>query len=507
MCNAYPGTRCWKDTDDKYREKIQDADTTKKQYGEDSYEYSLASERVSIAEQRRDATKEGISRLKNLIETENNVAPYRARLANAERTYAMQTNAAAEIRNGRVKLISTLAPNPDGYFSQDELDSIVEAQREFKERMAHKYGSTPVVRTTPKTYQAFCDDIAYRLRQEHKGKIPAAQKEALAELRKMDVPDSVSLGAYKDMENAVAKSRKALTEEITKIAALQNVDRATAERFYDGYRNQYVKEFAHLDPQDQPNPPKHWVKGEFKFAGYKKDFNSSFAPSDPASMYAVFRLRSDPNAIPGKYKTVKEIASIDLETAGPSGKEGLQPQNGRIIEVGVVSYDPVTKQETGRYEQLIKPEHLFLKKHGTGAEDVHHISVQDLEDKPAWATVKNDTVKALEGKVLLAQNSNYETTWLQYHGDPVFMSSLPVIDTYDMAKKHLDLPNHKLASICKNVGVAYTDGHRATHDARVTGEAYFKLLKKIEREWRKKPARAKAPALKTVPELTRRLSI
>lgn len=507
MCNAYPGTRCWKDTDDKYGEKVQEAETAKEAFGDESYEYSVAAERVAIAEQRRDATKEGIKRLRNLIETENNVAPYRARLAAAERTYAMQTNAAAEIKNGRAKLIATLAPNPDNYFSPEELDSIVEAQREYKERSAHKYGSTPTVRMTPKTYQVFCDDIAYRLRKEHKGKIPAEQQEALTALRAMTPPDSVNIGAYKDMESAVERSRKALTSEISKIAALQNVDRGTAERFYDGYRNQYLKDYSHLDPKDQPNPPKHWVKGEFKFAGFKKDFSSNFAPSDPASMYAVFRLRSDPQAIPDKYKTVKEIASIDLETAGPEGREGLQPQNGRIIEVGVVSYDPVSKKETGRYEQLIKPEHMFLKKHGTGAEDVHHISVDDLADKPAWETVKNDTVGALNNKVLLAQNSSFEISWLKHHSDPAFISALPVVDTLDIAKKHLDIPNHRLSSICKNVGVEYTDGHRATHDARVTGEAYFKLLKKIEREWRKKPARAQAPALKTMPTLSRTLSI
>lgn len=501
MCNAWPGTRCWGDTNANYEEKLAEAETIKNEFGEDSYEYSVAKERAVLALNKRDATKEGITQLQERIENEDNVRDLRARLARAERTYKMQTNASEEIKNGRFGLIATLAPNPDGYFTPEELTTIVEAQREYKERSAHRYNAQVSNRTTDKTYAAFCDDIEYRLKKEHKGNLPEEQIAALEALRAMKAPDSVNFGAYKDMERAVERSREALNSEITRAAALQGVDKATAESFYDGYRRQYLKEYAHLPQAEQPNPPKHWVRGEFAYSGYRKDFNSNFAPADKASMYAIFRLRSDPNAIPEKFKTHKQIASIDLETAGPDGVPS--PEKGRIIEVGIVTYDPETKKEVSRYEQLIKPESLFLKRHGTGREDVHHISEADLDKKPAWSTVKDKVSSELEGKILLAQNAPFERGWLSHHGDPVLIQGLATIDTLDIGRKHFDLPNHKLESLCKNVGVPYTEGHRATHDALVTAELLFEARKSVERAWKKKKARANAPALKTLPKLSR----
>ena len=503
MCNLWPGTRCYTDTNDVYEDKIKKADKIKGKFGEDSYEYKIASAHVEVALKKRDATKEGIAQLVKRIENENDVRDLRARLAVAERTYKMQTSALLEVKNGRAELIGVLAPNPDGYFTENELKTIVGSEREYKERSAQRYNSQVSNKTTDKAYATFCDDIEYRLKKQHNGIIPEDKLEALAQLRTMSPPDSVNFGAYKDIERAVQKSKEALQSEISKVAALQGVDKLTAESFYDGYRRQYIKEFAELPKTDQPNPPKSWVRGEFGHAGYKNDFTSNFAPNDPASLYAIYRLRSDSNAIPEKYKTHLDVASIDLETAGPEGPDGLRPEKGRIIEVGVVSYDAKTNKETGRYSQLIRPESLFLKRHGTGAMHVHQITPEDLAEKPAWETVKDDTRKALEGKVLLAQNARFEKSWLAYHGDPIFIGSLPIVDTLDMARKHLDIPDHKLSSICANVGVAYTDGHRATHDARVTGEAYFSLIKHIERIWKKKPSRANAPALKSLPKLSR----
>lgn len=503
MCNERPGTRCWADTSESYNRKTVEAEEAKLKFGEESHEYLVAQARVEIAHKKMDATTEGIKKLRERIETENNVRDLRSRLAIAERTFKMQTNALLEVKNGRADLIATLAPNPNNYFTPEELRTIVDSEREYKERSAQRYNAQVSNRTTDKTYAAFCDDIEYRLKQENKGHLTDEQTAALAELRTMTPPDSVNFGAYKDMDNAIRRSREALKSELEKAAALQSVDKLTAESFYDGYRQQYLEKYADLPAKDQPNPPKRWIKGEFNLAGYKNDFSSNFAPSDPASLYAIYRLRSDPNAIPETFKKRLDVASIDLETAGPAGPEGLKPNRGRIIEVGVVSYDHKTQQENGRYEQLIKPEPLFLRKNGTGAEDVHHISVEDLNGKPSWEAVKADVEASLRGKTLLAQNVRFEKSWLSYHGDPIFMSSIPIVDTLDLGKKHLDIPNHKLATICASVGVDYTDGHRATHDARVTGEAYFKLLKHIKRVWDSKPSRRDSEPLVELPALSR----
>lgn len=502
MCYPYPGPRCSTDTKTRlksYQDKLLDA---KDNFGEGSHEFNKVAAKLNILQKEYDATEQGMKDLQHLIDNDTNVREYRIRLEEAQRTYAMQKNAYHEIQIGRQALIAELAPNPEGFFEPQELLSITEAAREYNERMAQRYG-TEVKPASDNAYNKFLDNTEARLQAEYGDNIPQEKLDVLAQLRTMEAPDNVNLKTYDTMEVSVTRAKEALKTQIDSAAALQNVDASTAAAFYEGYREQYNKKFASLPPLERPDPPAAWVRGDYGQSGYTKDFDSSFAPRDAASLYAIYRLRSDANAIPEKFKTYKDIASIDLETSGPEGNAGLDPKNGRIIEVGIINYDGKTGKEKSRYSQLIKPEHLFLEKHGTGAEHVHKISVDDLKDSPAWETVRDDVFKELNGKVLLAQNSKFEKGWLAHHGDSMFINSLPIVDTLDISRKHLNLPNNKLETICTEVGVAYTDGHRATHDALVTGQAYFRLRKHVNRQWRKKASRANAPALTSLPKVKR----
>jgi len=502
MCNPWPGTRCSTETRSKldiYEAKFKDALDN---FGEESHEFKKAEGKLVQVQKEYDATEQGMKDLEDLIENGTNVRPYRVRLEEAKKTYDMQKNALNEVRNGRHGLVTLLTENPDNFFEADELLSVTHAAREYNERMALRYGNE-VRPVTANVYNKYLDGLEEKLNKEHNGEIPADKMEALNQLREMSPPDTINYKTYSNLPDALVRSREALHSEVDYAAALQNVDPMVAASFYEGYRKQYQKLYANLPPTERPDPPKTWVTGDYEATGYTRDYDSSFAPRDPASLYAIYRLRSDPNAIPESFKTYKDIASIDLETSGPKGKEGLQPKNGRIIEVGIINYDGKTGKETGRYSQLIRPEHLFLKKYGTGAEDVHHISVEDLEGQPAWETVKGDVFKHLEGKIMLAQNLNFEKNWLSHHGDSVMISQLAKADTLDISRKHLNLPNNKLQTICNEIGVAYTDGHRATHDAAVTGEAYFKLRTHVARLWRKKASRANAPTIKKLPQLNR----
>lgn len=502
MCKPYPGPRCSTDAKKRvelYKNKLTEAET---KYGVDTHEYNKVAAKLNELNKQYDATPEGIKELKERIETENDVRHLRIRLEEAEKTYAMQQNAYFEKTSGRQELIAQLAPNPENFFDEEELITVMDAAREYNERMSIRYGSE-VKPATDNAYNKFLDNTEARIREENNGELPEDKAVILAQLREMRNPDTINLKTYDNLDNSFNRSREALKTQIANAAHLQNVDIYTATAFYEGYRQQYKDLYAQLPISKQPNPPKTWVNGDYGQSGYMKDFDSSFAPRDNASLYAIYRLRSDPDAIPESFKTYKDIASIDLETSGPEGKEGLKPENGRIIEVGIINYDGRTGEEKSRYSQLIKPEHLFLQKYGTGAVDVHKITVEDLEGKPDWDSVKNDVLQELEGKVLLAQNSFFEKGWLSHHGDSLLIGGLPVVDTLDISRKHLNLPNNKLVTICTEVGVAYTEGHRATHDALVTGEAYFKLRKVVTQHWRKNPTRANAPALKTIPNITR----
>jgi DNA polymerase-3 subunit alpha (Gram-positive type) len=53
----------------------------------------------------------------------------------------------------------------------------------------------------------------------------------------------------------------------------------------------------------------------------------------------------------------------------------------------------------------------------------------------------------------------------------------PVIDTLSLSRNMFrDQKSHKLAAVCKRLGVSLKDAHRAVHDARATAQALMKML-------------------------------
>jgi len=503
MCEEFPGPRCSYDANKKLVARHRRVLDAQKKYGTDSPQAQLAAAKYQNAVNEYDATPKGIQSLAEELAANPENEELTRRLKVAEATRTLQTNALKEIRNGRVENIAVITSALKSFQDKEEAVSIIESSRESAEK--YKLRGNPdniKFSADEKGYVKFLDNLETSLNNKYgEGNIPPEYAEALTNLKESDAPDFVNMQAYTNLPTAFDRSRKQLISEIKNAAALQGVSPKIAAEYYEAYRKQYKDEFADLPSSERPDPPEHWIRGEFGQSGYAKDPNSNFAPHDAASAYAIYRLRADDAAIPDYMKHSRTIASIDLETAGPSGREGFEPEYGRIIEVGVKLYSPNGK-EVGRMSQLIKPEQSFLDQYGTGAEHIHQISVKDLTDQPDWKSVSPQVSNTLRGKVMLAQNAPFERKWLSYHLTD-FSKEMPIIDTLDMSRKHFDLPNHQLKTICENNGVAYTNGHRAFHDAEVTGAAYFKLKKNISKMWFNNSARKKAPVLQTIPSNSR----
>lgn len=498
MCEAWPGPRCSYDMSKKLETRKTKLTTMATNYGVDSPEATLALARYQYTQSEYDATPEGLKSLIEEISASPESVDLLDRLHKAQTTRALQTNALNEIKTSRVKEISTLINGITDFYDTEEITSIIESSREETERFALRRKKGIDFTQNETKYTQFIDSLETALKNKYGNPLPEEYAESIQELRNKRAPDAINMTAYEKLPKALERSKTQLVSEIKNAAALQGVEAKVAAEYYEAYRKQYIEQLASLPAGERPDPPESWVRGEFGQSGYSKDPNSSYAPHDPASMYAIYRLRADENAIPDYMKNARSIASIDLETAGPSGSEGFQPEYGKIIEIGIISYTPQGKR-VGEYSQLIKPEDSFLNKYGTGAKHIHQIEETDLKGKPTWASVQPSISSQLKGKILLAQNASFEKKWLDYHLEGFDSKSIPVVDTMEISRKHFDLPNHQLKTICENNGVEYTDGHRAKHDAEVAGAAYFKLRRKIKQTWVSKAARSNAPALETTP--------
>jgi DNA polymerase III epsilon subunit-like protein len=498
MCEAWPGPRCSHDMGKKVAIRLSNFEKIKETSDPTSSEYKLALARLKYAEDEYASTPKGIAALKQLVinnPTDKNIEDFNR----ASLVRQLQSTALHEITNGRFNAVAKLGSVNETFLDEEEVNSVLEASREYYESFALRKPNEPQEPVSQEVYDKYLSNLETKLKEKFPLGVPPETQSELNRLKGLTPPDDATMRAYEYFPRALDRSKATLDREIRSASALQSVNKEVAQAYYEAYREQYKKEFAGLSDSERPDPPEPWVRGELSQSGYTKNPDTAFAPRDPASLYAAYRLRSDDEATPDFLKNSRTIASTDLETAGPIGRSGFDPENGHIIEIGIVSYNSKGK-ELSRYEQLIKPDQAFLDEHGTGAEDVHHISQEDLKNSPSWNRVRATVAKNLEGKVLLAQNSPFEYRWLKHHL-PNFNNDrlLPVIDTLDISKHHLDLPNHQLETICGAVGVPYTSGHRATHDAEVTGQAYFELRKYIKKTWNSKPARKNAAKLKTIP--------
>ena len=191
-------------------------------------------------------------------------------------------------------------------------------------------------------------------------------------------------------------------------------------------------------------------------------------------------LRPDTELLPMDGQT---YVVFDLETTG------LKPENTSIIEIGAV------KLCNG---QVVERFGTFVDPGGPIPPNIIQLTGIDnsmVQGAPAAREALADfRAFCEEGCILAAHNAAFDVGFVRSHGARYGIAfSEPYVDTLMLARYLLrGSKNHKLNTVCEELGISLENHHRAVDDAEATAQVLLKLLERIRQR-----------GVATVPAVTR----
>lgn len=161
---------------------------------------------------------------------------------------------------------------------------------------------------------------------------------------------------------------------------------------------------------------------------------------------------------------------LDTETTG------LEPRAGhRVIEIGAVEIE--NRRLTGRhYHQYINPEREIDE----GAQEVHGISLESLQDKPLFANIIDEFVDFVSGAELVIHNAAFDVGFLDHEfslaGRELRIASIcSVVDSLAVARAKHPGQKNNLDALCKRYEVdnSQRELHGALLDAEILADVYL----------------------------------
>lgn len=166
-------------------------------------------------------------------------------------------------------------------------------------------------------------------------------------------------------------------------------------------------------------------------------------------------------------KPYKQFVAIDVETTG------LSPFNNELIEISAIKYEKNQKIDT--FSTLIKPKNRipYYITNITG------ITNDMVEDSPRVEEVMPELIRFIGNCPIVAHNAPFDYQFIQNYSNGHF-STNEVIDTVSIGRKlYPSLPNHKLGTIAKHIGITEDGFHRAEFDCECCAKIYIEYLKEI----------------------------
>ncbi|MEM7360530.1 MAG: DNA polymerase III subunit epsilon [Pseudomonadota bacterium] len=162
---------------------------------------------------------------------------------------------------------------------------------------------------------------------------------------------------------------------------------------------------------------------------------------------------------------------LDTETTGLEHRQGH-----RIIEIGCVEL--INRKLTGNnYHVYINPEREIDQ----GAIEVHGITNEFLQDKPAFAEIAEQLLSYLTGAELVIHNAAFDVGFLDAELDKLELQTpqiddiCAVHDTLLQARKMFPGQRNDLDSLCKRYDInnSHRELHGALLDAEILADVYL----------------------------------
>lgn len=184
-------------------------------------------------------------------------------------------------------------------------------------------------------------------------------------------------------------------------------------------------------------------------------------------MEQITIIDNDRRAEINKRKKETKFVAIDVETTG------LSPLYNELIEVSAIKYEGAKKIDT--FSTLIKPK----KEISNVITNLTGITNKMLENAPAVEEVMPKIIDFIGENPIVAHNANFDYNFLQNNSNKSFTNN-KVIDTVAISRKMLpSLPNHKLNTVAKCIGIQEEGFHRAEFDCECCAKIYIKYLENI----------------------------
>ena len=164
---------------------------------------------------------------------------------------------------------------------------------------------------------------------------------------------------------------------------------------------------------------------------------------------------------------------LDTETTGLATAQGH-----RIIEIGCIEI--VNRRFTGReYHSFLNPERDIDE----GAEAVHGMSREDLENQPRFSDIADEFLEFITGTELVIHNAEFDVGFLEYelklmkHPQAKITDHATVLDTLRFARKLHPGQRNSLDALCKryNVDASRRNVHGALIDAELLAKVYLAM--------------------------------
>ena len=181
-----------------------------------------------------------------------------------------------------------------------------------------------------------------------------------------------------------------------------------------------------------------------------------------------------------KKPNYEKIAIIDIETTD------LKPDNGLIIEIGIVELDLTTGETKILFDSLIKELHLDDAHRNAWIFNNSDLKFEDIENAPSLNNLKNHIQEIFNRYSLTAYNNSFDFGFMESRG---FVIKKDIPDIMAVAKEVCKImrsrggyKNPKMQEAWDNLfpNTDYIEKHRAVDDAIHEAEILFEMYKRGE---------------------------